>query len=86
MNAKTTARINIYLDEPSLHAEVRLAAARQGITLSAYCTEAIRRRLESERAGAAASRAGAAEDLDRLRNRLGPIGVPVTDLIAEGRR
>ncbi len=85
MNA-TTARINIYLDDPGLHTEVCLAASRQGVTLSAYCTEAIRRRLESERAGGRSSQSEAAADLDRLRERLGPIGVPVSDLIAEGRR
>jgi len=46
MNA-TTARINIYLDDPGLHTEVCLAASRQGVTLSAYCTEAIRRRFST---------------------------------------
>ncbi len=80
------ARINIYLDDPKLHTEVRLAAARRGISLSAFCTEAIRRQLESEHGGAISARSEAAADLDRLRRRLGPIGVPVSDLVAEGRR
>jgi|GEM_PF-1376445 hypothetical protein len=88
---KAYVRLNIYLDEPELHKRIKIAAARNRMTISAYCCEAIRRRLaedgllppsleeEKQRARAAA------EVLDRLRTSIGPIGIPVVKLIEEGR-
>jgi hypothetical protein len=90
MSASTYPRLNIYLDDPNLREQIKMAAVRQGTTLSAYCLEAIRQRLtaegflttpENETDPQAAARA-----LDRLRGQIGPIGVPVRDLVAEGRR
>ncbi|HXO20844.1 MAG TPA: hypothetical protein VOA87_13080 [Thermoanaerobaculia bacterium] len=82
-------RLNIYLDQPELHRAIKIAAARKGVTLSAYCLEALRDRLAEEDHSSQApaiSPRDAAKALDRLRNRIGPIGVPVHELIAEGRR
>lgn len=84
----TYQRLNIYLDSPEMRERIKVAAARSGVTLSDYCLEAIRRRLTEEgflpptRTKARA----AAKALDRLRSRLDPLGVPVRDLIDEGRR
>ncbi len=95
MDRATYARLNIYLDDPALRQQVRLAAARQGVSLSAYCLEAIRRRLAAEGSLTPVDgesnpgidrRHHAAEALDRLRRGIGRVGVPVADLIAEGRR
>ncbi|HDN79196.1 MAG: hypothetical protein DRI61_06265 [Chloroflexi bacterium] len=87
---KTYPRLNIYLDAPELREQIRLAAAKHQVTISAYCVEAIRRRLaedgflppslEDEK------RRAAAQALDRLRTSIGPIGMPVSELIEEGRR
>src|SRR4051812_17363406 len=87
-------RINIYLDDTGLLAHIKIAAARHGVTISAYCVDAIRQRLIDEGL-LSASETGepersvspkvAAQTLDRLRQRLGTIGVPVGDLIADGR-
>ncbi|HEY66594.1 MAG TPA: hypothetical protein G4O02_18750 [Caldilineae bacterium] len=83
-------RLNIYLDDPTLREKIKIAAARRGITLSAYCLGAIRQRLAED--GLLPSRdreldpRAAAQALDRLRRQIGPIGVPVRELIAEGRR
>jgi predicted DNA-binding protein len=41
-------RINIYLDDPELRVKVKIAAARKGMTVSAYCLEVIRHRLNEE--------------------------------------
>lgn len=83
-------RLNIYLDDPHLHETIRVAAARRGITLSAYCVEAIRQRLAEDgllpAATVESTPQAAAQALDRLRRQIGPIGIPVRDLIAEGRR
>ncbi|HYU20992.1 MAG TPA: hypothetical protein VEQ11_20070 [Chloroflexota bacterium] len=84
------SRLNIYVDDASLRQQVKIAAAQRGVTLSAYCVEAIRRRLVEDGLVSARSSSGgpkaAARALDVLRRRVGPIGVPVRDLIAEGRR
>jgi hypothetical protein len=76
------------VDSPRLREQVKIAAARSGVTVSAYCQEAIRRRLEEEgQAGPGRDRSrAAARALDVARRRYGPLGVPVSELIAEGRR
>ena len=84
------SRLNIYLEGPDLREKIRVAAARQGVSLSTYCLEAVRERLVEEgylpsSQGAAGPRS-AAKALDRLRRQVGPIGVPVRDLVQEGRR
>lgn len=88
----TYTRLNIYLDSPELQEHIKIAAARRRASLSAYCLEAIRRRLaedgllplspDEERSRACA----AAETLDRMRAAIGRVGIPVADLVAEGRR
>lgn len=81
-------RLNIYLDEPNLRQAVKVAAAKEGVTLSAYCVRAVRRQLVEEGflPGFEERRAEAARAMDRLRRQIGPIGVPVRELIDEGRR
>ena len=86
----TYLRLNIYVDRSDLREAVKIAAARRGVTLSAYCLEAIRFRLIEEgylpRQEPEVSQQHAARALDSLRTKIGPIGVPVSDLVAQGRR
>jgi hypothetical protein len=88
MTATTHPRLNIYVGTPRLREHVRMAAARAQISVSAYCEEAIRRRLveDGELEPTQDSARAAARELDRQRQLRGPIGVPVSTLIAEGRR
>jgi len=84
-------RVNIYLDDPDMKREIKIAAANRGVTQSAYCVQAIRQRLESERTAETASdtkhrRREVAEALDQLQAEIGPVGIPVRELIDEGRR
>jgi hypothetical protein len=81
-------RLNIYLDEPNLRQAVKIAAAKEGVTLSAYCVRAVRRQLVEEGflPGSEERHTEAALAMDRLRRQIGPIGVPVRELIGEGRR
>jgi len=83
-------RLNIYLDDRKLRERIKSAAAREGVTLSSYCLEAVRRRLAEEGllpgSESQASRRKAARALDRLRRKIGPVGVPARELIAQGRR
>ena len=80
------ARLNIYLDDPTLQEKIKVAAARRRMSLSAYALMALRRQLAAdgllptEESPEEASRA-----LDELRQRVGPIGIPVTELVEEGR-
>jgi len=84
-------RLNIYLDDPHLQEYIKIAAARRRVSLSAYCLQAIRQQLaedgilharpEEEHSKAQA----AARRLDHLRGTVGPVGIPVSQLIAEGR-
>ncbi len=83
-------RLNIYLDEPELREKIKIAAAREGVNLSSYCLQAVRRRLAEEgympRPEVSVGPREAAQALDRLRCQIGPVGVKARDLIAEGRR
>ena len=80
-------RLNIYLDY-QLKGQVRVAAARAGLTLSQYCVGAIRRRLAEEGIGSPMPdmTSSAAIAIDRARKRNGPLGISVRDLINEGRK
>jgi len=83
-------RLNIYLDEPELREKIKIAAAREGVNLSSYCLQAVRRRLAEEgylpASGVSEGPRAAAQALDRLRRKVGPIGIKARDLVAEGRR
>ena len=83
-----THRLNIYLEAPEVRAAVRTAAIRTGVSLSAYCLGAIRDRLADDGflPREPKSPREAARALDELRRKIRPIGVPVSELIAEGRR
>ena len=82
-------RLNIYMDDAELRTAVRIEAARRGITVSAFCVQAIRRYLAEAGAPTASpgvlTPTGAAAALDEIRGRIGPLGVPVAELVAEGR-
>ena len=90
MSETAQVRVNIYLDDPVLKREIKVAAARQGVSLSAYCVEAIQEKLSTTRSvGIVESeleQRDAAAALDRLRAEIGPISISVRELIDEGRR
>jgi len=90
MPSSVHPRLNIYLGDPDLRAKIKIAAARAGVTLSDYCLESIRRRLTEEgilpETTPKERKLAAAQGLDKLRRKVGPIGTRVSDLIAEGRR
>lgn len=90
MSVSPQVRVNIYLDDPALKREIKIAAANQGVSLSAYCVDAIREKLSRARSAASArsdlQRREAVVALDELRTEIGPIGISVRELIDEGRR
>jgi len=82
-------RVNIYLDDSDLKRDIKIAAAKLGVTQSAYCVDAIRQKLDGDRSVEPEvpkqKKRDVAEALDRLRSEIGPVGIPVRDLIDEGR-
>lgn len=90
-SSMTYSRLNIYLDDPELRTKIKIAAARRGVSTSAYCLEAIREKLAREGEQTIddermKKRQEAARRLDALRSSIGRIGTPVSELVAEGRR
>ncbi|MGH2739985.1 MAG: hypothetical protein ACRDH6_05845 [Actinomycetota bacterium] len=81
-------RLNIYLDSEHLKERIKVAAARAGVSLSEYALEALRRRLAEEglMPPSKEARRKAARAMDRIRKRIGPIGISVKELVEEGRR
>jgi len=88
------ARLGLYLEDEDMKTQIKIAAAKRGATLTDYCVEAIEDRLvrEGERSAARGGRAGAdskiafVERVEELRREIGPIGIPVWELIEEGRK
>ena len=68
---KRYVRLNIYLDDPEIRRRAKAAASARDLAAD---EKALRRRLE------------AAKAIDRLREKIGPIGVPVSSLVKDGRR
>ena len=72
------SRLSVYLDDPSLRETVKMAAARRGVSISAYVLQALRDRLSSEGLLYDEKTAQeAARILDALRAQVGPMGIPV---------
>jgi|GEM_PF-1465441 hypothetical protein len=93
-NAKTAvARLNIYLPDPDMRRQVKAAAARQDLSVSEYCVQAITRRLAEggditpHRGGPAPMRAAvaAARRFQRQAFRGRVFAVSSAELIAEAR-
>ena len=87
MAERACHRLTVYLDAPEVRGAIRIAAARANQSISEYCRRAIRSRLLEEGflPPSKEQRARAAASLDRARERYGPIGVSVLELIEDGR-
>jgi plasmid stability protein len=80
-------RISIYLDDPELRRRLKIAAARRGTSISAFCEDAIRQKLLKEEENKVLEGARrAARRLDERRVRLGRLDVQTWELVEEGRR
>lgn len=88
------ARLGLYLVDEDIKRQIKVAAAKRRMTVTDYCAQAIEERLiqDGERS-LDESRFRNRDDLrtfmermDQLRAYIGPVGVPTTDLIKEGRR
>lgn len=85
------ARLGLYLEDEDIKRQIKVAAAKRGISTTRYCTEAIEERLKKE-----GETSGADEDYKRklalisrietLRKEIGPVGKTAAELVKEGRR
>lgn len=83
------ARFCLYLEDEQTKTHVKIAAAKRGISATAYCEEAIKEKLtrentmsdqERERRKAVLAR------IDERKRKIGSVGQSVSELVKDGRR
>lgn len=81
------ARLGLYLENEEIKKQIKIAAARRGISTTAYCAEAIRERLQKDgETGDRVDRLALLSRMDTLRREIGPVGTTTAELVEEGRR
>jgi hypothetical protein len=89
------ARLSLYLENEELKRQIKVAAAKRGVAVTDYCAEAIEERLiregersivESKSRNANKERLELLARMDKLRKEIGPLGVPTSELVEQGRR
>jgi hypothetical protein len=83
------ARLGLYLEDDEIKKQIKIAAARRGISTTAYCAEAIRERLEKDGEighKATKDKLTLLARMDNLRREIGHVGMTTAELVAEGRR
>jgi len=83
------ARLGLYLEDEVIRRQIKVAAAKRGMSTTAYCAQAIKERLVrdgeiSDKADG--NRKALLARMDRLRQEIGPAGMPTAELVEEGRR
>ncbi len=83
------ARLGLYLEDGEIKKQIKIAAAKRGISTTAYCAEAIRERLQRD--GEMSDkvdrdRLALLSRMDKLRQEIGPVGATTAELVEEGRR
>ena len=84
------ARLGLYLEDEEVKKQIKVAAAKRGITATDYCAQAIEERLirDGERSAKDRGKDEVAllSRMDKLRQEIGPIGMSIAELVEEGRR
>ena len=84
------ARLGLYLEDEELKRQIKVAAARRGVTVTNYCARAIEERLirDGERGieDQDKNRIALLSRIDKLRQEIGPIGMSTAELVEQGRR
>jgi len=84
------ARLGLYLKDEEVKRQIKVAAARRGMTVTDYCARAIEERLikDGERSaeGEDKNKVALLSRMDKLRQEIGPIGISTAELVEEGRR
>ena len=84
------ARLGLYLKDEEVKRQIKIAAARRGMTVTDYCARAIEERLikDGERSaeGEDKNKVVLLSRMDKLRQEIGSIGISTAELVEEGRR
>lgn len=82
------ARLGLYLKDEEIKRQIKVAAARRGMTVTDYCARAIEERLikDGERSAEGEDKVALLSRMDKLRQEIGPTGVSTAELVEEGRR
>jgi len=88
MTKKT--RLGLYLEDEEVKKQIKVAAAKRGMTVTDYCAQAIEDRLISDGEKSIKDRSknkiAFLFRMDKLREEIGPIGISTSELVEEGRR
>jgi hypothetical protein len=82
-------RLGLYLDDEVMRRQIKVAAAKRGMSTTAYCTQAIKERLirdgeiNDKNDG---NRKALLARMNRLRKEIGSVGKSTAELVEEGRR
>ena len=83
------ARLGLYLKDEKIKRQIKVAAARRGMTVTDYCARAIEERLikDGERSaeGKDKNKVALLSRMDKLRQEIGPTGISTAELVEEGR-
>jgi len=83
------ARLGLYLEDEAIRRQIKVAAAKRGLSTTAYCAQAIKERLMRD--GEISDKSDGNKKallarMDRLRQEIGPVSMPTAELVEEGRR
>ncbi len=80
------SRLGLYLEDEDIKKQIKIAAARRGVSTTAYCAEAIRERLLRDREIGDRGKTALLVRMNKLRQEIGPVGTTTAELVEEGRR
>ena len=83
------ARLGLYLEDEDIKRQIKVAAAKRGISTTAYCAQAIEDRLKREgelNDMTTKNKLALLSQMDNLSKEIGPIKKIAAELIKEGRR
>jgi len=83
------ARLGLYLEDEAIRRQIKVAAAKRGLSTTAYCAQAIKERLVKD--GEITDKPDGNKKallarMDRLRRDIGPVGMLTAELVEAGRR
>ncbi len=83
------ARLGLYLEDEMLRRQIKVAAAKRGMSATAYCAQAIKERLMRDGEivdKATENKKVLLAQMEKLRQEIGLIGMPTAELVKAGRR
>ncbi len=90
MEVANKARLGLYLKDEEIKRQIKMAAAKRGMTATKYCAQAIEERLtrdgERNARDENMNRMAFLARMDKLREEIGSIDMSTAELVEEGRQ